>query len=177
MVAGIAVIAIGEEFLYCVKAAGNADGNAASGRACGLRPVPPCAAPKQTKGVRGAFDPTYRSHHERLRHGEWRGCSSIDWAKMNDHLLRFGSITAFRMLRPTPLSFCWIYQAQVAANTGVNERAKYWPLMGSATRDLERNGGDFGPRRGSAGEYAFDAPSRRAHGNDDPTGGADAGLG
>ena len=35
----------GEEFLYCVKAAGYAGGGAASGRACGLRPVPPCAAP------------------------------------------------------------------------------------------------------------------------------------
>ena len=35
----------GEEFLYCVKAAGCAGGSAASGRACGLRPVPPYAAP------------------------------------------------------------------------------------------------------------------------------------
>jgi hypothetical protein len=34
-----------EEFLYCVKAAGYAGGSAASGRACGLRPVPPYAAP------------------------------------------------------------------------------------------------------------------------------------
>jgi len=33
----------GEEFLYCVKAAGFASGRAASGRACGLRPVPPYA--------------------------------------------------------------------------------------------------------------------------------------
>jgi hypothetical protein len=33
--------AIGEEFLYCVKAVGFAGGSAASGRACGLRPVPP----------------------------------------------------------------------------------------------------------------------------------------
>jgi hypothetical protein len=32
--------AIGEEFLYCVKAAGFAVGGSASGRACGLRPVP-----------------------------------------------------------------------------------------------------------------------------------------
>jgi hypothetical protein len=37
--------AIGEEFLYCVKADGFADGSAASGRACDLRPVPPYAAP------------------------------------------------------------------------------------------------------------------------------------
>ena len=35
----------GEDFLYCVKAAGFASGSAASGRACGLRPVPPCTAP------------------------------------------------------------------------------------------------------------------------------------
>ena len=35
--------AIGEEFLYCVKAAGSAGGTAASGWACGLRPVPPSA--------------------------------------------------------------------------------------------------------------------------------------
>ncbi len=39
--------AIGEDFLYCVKAAGFADGSAASERACGLRPVPPYAAPQQ----------------------------------------------------------------------------------------------------------------------------------
>ena len=38
-------VLIGEEFLYCVKAAGFASGSAASGRACGLRPVPPCTAP------------------------------------------------------------------------------------------------------------------------------------
>ena len=43
--------AIGEEFLYCVKAAGFADGSAASGRACGLRPVPPYAAPQQRQGA------------------------------------------------------------------------------------------------------------------------------
>ena len=41
----------GEEFLYCVKAAGFADGSAASGRACGLRPVPPYAAPQQRQGA------------------------------------------------------------------------------------------------------------------------------
>jgi hypothetical protein len=46
-IAVIAVIAIGEEFLYCVKAAGSANGSAASGRACGLRPVPPSAAPEE----------------------------------------------------------------------------------------------------------------------------------
>src|SRR5664280_3725338 len=34
----------GEEFPYCVKAAGYADSGAASCRACGLRMVPPCAA-------------------------------------------------------------------------------------------------------------------------------------
>src|ERR1035437_8247261 len=44
-------IAIGEEFLYCVKAAGFADGSVASGRACGLRPVPPYAAPQQRQGA------------------------------------------------------------------------------------------------------------------------------
>ena len=43
--------AIGEEFLYCVKAAGFADGSAASGRACGLRPVPPYAAPQQRQSA------------------------------------------------------------------------------------------------------------------------------
>ena len=43
--------AIGEEFLYCVKAAGFAVGSAASGRACGLRPVPPYAAPQQRQRV------------------------------------------------------------------------------------------------------------------------------
>ena len=46
-----ALIAIGEEFLYCVKAAGCADGSAASGRACGLRPVPPYAALQQRHGA------------------------------------------------------------------------------------------------------------------------------
>ena len=40
----------GEEFLYCVKAVGYADGSAASGRACGLRPVPPYAAQHGNKG-------------------------------------------------------------------------------------------------------------------------------
>jgi hypothetical protein len=39
---------VGEEFLCCVKAAGYADGGAAVGRACGLRPVPPCAALRLT---------------------------------------------------------------------------------------------------------------------------------
>jgi hypothetical protein len=34
----------GEDFLYCVKAAGSAGGSAAFGRACGRRPVQPCAA-------------------------------------------------------------------------------------------------------------------------------------
>ena len=38
-------VAIGEEFLYCVKAAGFAAAGAASGRAGGLRPVPPSAPP------------------------------------------------------------------------------------------------------------------------------------
>jgi len=38
----------GEEFLYCVKAAGFADRAAAVGRACGLRPVPPSAAHEDT---------------------------------------------------------------------------------------------------------------------------------
>ena len=33
-----------EEFLYCVEAAGYASDSAASGRACGRRSVPPCAA-------------------------------------------------------------------------------------------------------------------------------------
>jgi hypothetical protein len=42
----------GEEFLYCVKAAGCAAGSAASGRACGLRPVPPYAAPHITTSRR-----------------------------------------------------------------------------------------------------------------------------
>ena len=51
MVRGHGRCAIGEEFLYCVKAAGFADGSAASGRACGLRPVPPCAAPQQRQRV------------------------------------------------------------------------------------------------------------------------------
>lgn len=42
-------VAIGEEFLYCVKAAGFAVGGTASGRACGLlRPVPPSAAVHST---------------------------------------------------------------------------------------------------------------------------------
>ncbi len=38
-------VAIGEELLYCVKAAGYAGGSVASGRACGLRPVPLSATP------------------------------------------------------------------------------------------------------------------------------------
>jgi len=45
----------GEEFLYCVKAAGFADGSAASGRACGLRPVPSSAAPDPKEARRGDF--------------------------------------------------------------------------------------------------------------------------
>jgi hypothetical protein len=49
VIAVIAVIAIGEEFLYCVKAAGSAAGGAAFGRACGLRPVPPSASPTRQK--------------------------------------------------------------------------------------------------------------------------------
>jgi len=31
-----------EEFLHCVRAAGFATNGAATGRACGLRPAPPC---------------------------------------------------------------------------------------------------------------------------------------
>jgi hypothetical protein len=43
--------ACGEEFLYCVNAAGFAAGSVASGRACGLRPVPPYAAPAHASGL------------------------------------------------------------------------------------------------------------------------------
>jgi predicted small metal-binding protein len=52
-------VAIGEEFLYCVKAAGCAGGSAASGRACGLRPVPPYAAPKHPEVPNQAHSQTH----------------------------------------------------------------------------------------------------------------------
>jgi hypothetical protein len=40
-------VAIGEEFLYCVKAPGYAGGRRPVGRACGLRPVPPSSPPQR----------------------------------------------------------------------------------------------------------------------------------
>jgi hypothetical protein len=45
-----------EEFPYCIKAAGSADGRAASGRACGLRPVPPSAAHDEDARQAGGID-------------------------------------------------------------------------------------------------------------------------
>ena len=72
--------AIGEEFLYCVKAAGFADGSPASGRACGLRPVPPYAVPQQRQGaadpdrslsvvLRAAGDEGWGGRRSQLPHG------------------------------------------------------------------------------------------------------------
>lgn len=55
----------GEELLYCVKAAGSADGSAASWRACGRRPVPP--PPPQTPKEAPRADLWNRAHISRHR--------------------------------------------------------------------------------------------------------------